>query len=157
MKEGGAPPLDRVRQFTLLNAARGFVDRMVHEDVRADAFGAARHAAFISSQLATGLLAALCFPPYLAVRGALSWPEVVTFVLLLSPILVAVYLSRTGRFETANIFSIRVLCALATVIAFHTGGLRSFVIAWLFVAPFEAMLSGSRRVVFWAVSRAVLV
>ena len=131
------------------------MDGLVHQDARTDPLVTARHAAFMTSHMVAGLMAFACFPPYLALRGVLTLPEAAAFGLLVSPILIAIFLSRTGRFETANILSSLVLCALAAVIATKTGGIGSFALAWLFVVPVEAALSGSRRVVCYAVGMSV--
>ena len=131
------------------------MDGLVHRDARVDPLVAARHAAFMTSHMGAGLMALACFPPYLALRGVLTLPEAGAFALLVAPILVAIYLSRTGRFETANILSSAVLCALAALIAAKTGGIGSFALAWVFVVPVEAALSGSRRVVCAAVAMSV--
>jgi cell cycle sensor histidine kinase DivJ len=144
-----------LRQIEWLIPARNFVDGLVHQDARTDPLVTARHAAFMTSHMSAGLMAFACFPPYLALRGVLTLPEAAAFALLVSPILIAIYLSRTGRFEMANIFSSLVLCALAALIAAKTGGIGSFALAWLFVVPVEAALSGSRRVVCYAVGMSV--
>jgi cell cycle sensor histidine kinase DivJ len=124
-----------------------YVDALVHPAARPDALTAARHRVFIAPRLLGSLAALASFPVYLAWRGAPSAPELGVFVWLVVPVLIAFFLSRTGRYEAAHILSSLALTGLVTVIAWHTGGIASFAAVWLVVLPLEAALSGSRRVV----------
>ena len=69
------------------------------------------------------------------------------FAWLVVPILVAYFLSRTGRYESAHVLSSLALTGLVTAVAALTGGITSFAAIWLVVVPLEASLSASRRVV----------
>ncbi len=124
-----------------------YVDALVHPAARPDALTAARHRAFIALRLLGSLVALASFPVYLAWRGAPSAPELGVFVWLVLPILIAFFLSRTGRYEAAHVLSSLALTGLVTVVAWHSGGIASFAAVWLVVLPLEAALSGSRRVV----------
>ena len=73
--------------------------------------------------------------------------ELGVFGWLIAPILIAYFLSRTGRYESAHVLSSLSLTGLATVVAWCTGGIGSFAAIWLVVVPLEAALSASRRVV----------
>jgi two-component system, cell cycle sensor histidine kinase DivJ len=64
-----------------------------------------------------------------------------------APILIAYFLSRTGRYESAHVLSAMALTGLVVAIAIWSGGIASFAAIWLVVVPLEAALSGSRRVV----------
>jgi cell cycle sensor histidine kinase DivJ len=108
---------------------------------------AARHRAFIAPRLLGGMIALASFPIYLFARGALSAIELVVFAWLVVPILIAYFLSRTGRYESAHILSSLSLTGLVTAVAMSTGGIASFAAIWLVVTPLEAALSASRRVV----------
>ncbi|HUC51560.1 MAG TPA: PAS domain-containing sensor histidine kinase [Xanthobacteraceae bacterium] len=108
---------------------------------------AARHRAFIAPRLLGSVIVLACFPVYLLVRGAPSAVELVAFAWLIVPILIACFLSRTGRYESAHILSALALTGLVTAIAASTGGIASFAAIWLVVVPLEAALSASRRVV----------
>jgi two-component system, cell cycle sensor histidine kinase DivJ len=95
-----------------------------------------------------GSFAALALVPiYLMVRGAPGALEIIGFAWLIMPILVAYFLSRTGRYEAAHVLSALALTALVTVLGVSTGGIASFAAIWLIVVPLEAALSTSRRVV----------
>jgi two-component system, cell cycle sensor histidine kinase DivJ len=62
------------------------------------------------------------------------------------PLAIAFYLSRSGRLEIAHFLSAAVLTGLIVWLATLSGGHRSLVLVWLAVVPFDAALSGSRRV-----------
>jgi two-component system, cell cycle sensor histidine kinase DivJ len=124
-----------------------YVDTLVHPTARQDVLTAARHRAFIAPRLLGSMIALACFPAYLLVRGAPSAIELLAFAWLLVPILIAYFLSRTGRYESAHILSSLALTGLVTAVAGLTGGIASFAAIWLVVVPLEAALSASRRVV----------
>ncbi len=107
----------------------------------------ARHRAFIAPRLLGSLVALAAFPIYLIMRGVPSALEVLVFAWLIVPILIAYFLSRTGRYEGAHVLSSLSLTGLVAAVAFKTGGLSSFAAIWLVVVPLEAALSASRRVV----------
>jgi cell cycle sensor histidine kinase DivJ len=127
-----------------------YVDALVHPAARVDALSAARHRAFIAPRLLGSLVALASFPVYLAFRGPPSALEVGVFAWLVAPILIAFFVSRTGRYETAHVLSSLALAGLVTVVAWRTGGIASFAAVWLVVVPLEAALSASRRVVVLA-------
>ncbi len=81
------------------------------------------------------------------IRGAPGAIELVAFAWLIAPILIAYFLSRTGRYESAHVLSSLALTGLVTAVAASTGGIDSFAAIWLVVVPLEAALSASRRVV----------
>jgi cell cycle sensor histidine kinase DivJ len=130
-----------------LTLARHYVDSLVHPSAQQNALTAARHRAFIAPRLFGSLAALAAIPVYLAVRGVPSALEVLVFAWLVAPILIAYFLSRTGRYEGAHTLSSLALTGLVTVLAARTGGIGSFAAIWLVVVPLEAALSASRRVV----------
>ncbi len=132
-----------------------YVDALVHPVAREDALTAARHRAFIAPRLLGSLIALACFPAYLVFRGVPSALEIGVFGWLVAPILIAYYLSRTGRYESAHVLSSLALTGLVTVVAWRTGGIGSFAAIWLVVVPLEAALSASRRVVALAATFAL--
>ncbi len=127
-----------------------YVDALVHPAARQDALTAARHRAFIAPRLLGSLLALASFPVYLALRGAPDALELGLFAWLLAPILIAYFLSRTGRYDSAHVLSSLSLTGLVATVAGCSGGITSFVAIWLVVVPIEASLSASRRVVAMA-------
>jgi cell cycle sensor histidine kinase DivJ len=123
-----------------------YIDSLVHPSARQDLLTAARHRAFIAPRLLGSLAALATTPVYLAVRGVPSALEFLVFAWLVAPILIAYFLSRTGRYEIAYALSSLALTALVTAVAASTGGITSFAAVWLIVVPLEAA-SVSRRVV----------
>ncbi|HEU5019352.1 MAG TPA: PAS domain-containing sensor histidine kinase [Pseudolabrys sp.] len=136
--------------MSILTPVWSYVDALVHPAARQDALTAARHRAFIASRLLGSLLALASFPIYLAFRGVPSALEIGVFGWLAAPILIAYFLSRTARYESAQVLSSLSLTGLVGVVAWCTGGIASFAAIWLIVVPLEAALSASRRVVVLA-------
>jgi cell cycle sensor histidine kinase DivJ len=132
---------------SFLTSVRNYVNALVHPTAQQDALTAARHRAFIAPRLLGSLAALVSFPVYVAFRGVPSPLEVGVFGWLVAPMLIAYFVSRTGRYEAAHILSSLALTGLVTVVAWCTGGIISFAAIWLVVVPLEAALSASRRVV----------
>jgi cell cycle sensor histidine kinase DivJ len=126
---------------------RYYIDTLVHPTARQDVLTAARHRAFIAPRLIGSVIALASFPVYLLIRGAPSTIELLAFAWLIAPIVIAYFLSRTGRYESAHVLSSLALTALVTAVAALTGGIASFAAIWLVIVPLEAALSASRRVV----------
>ena len=139
----------------LLTPVRDYIDTLVHPSAQQDALTAARHRAFIAPRLLGSFVALAAFPIYLTVRGVPSALEVIVFAWLVAPILLAYFLSRTGKYENAHVLSSLALTGLITVVAAKSGGIGSFAAIWLVVVPLEAALSASRRVVAVAASFAL--
>jgi cell cycle sensor histidine kinase DivJ len=142
-------------QVSILNIIRDCLDALLHPSARYDALTRARHRAFIAPRLLGSLAAFAAFPVYLAMRGAPTALEVAAFAWLIAPILLAWFLSRTGRYEGAHVLSSLALAAPAMMAALFTGGIQSFAAIWLVVVPLEAALSASRRVVTFATGLAL--
>ena len=123
-----------------------YVDALVHPEARHDALTAARHRAFIAPRLIGSLVALASFPVYLVLRGAPGALEIGVFGWLLTPMLIAYFLSHTGRYEWAHLLSSLALTGLVTAVAGLTGGIASSAAIWLVMVPLEASLSASRRV-----------
>ena len=133
--------------MSLLTPVWAYVDALVHASARHDALTAARHRAFIAPRLLGSFAAIAGFPVYIAFRGVPSVLELAVFGWLVTPIIIAFFLSRTGRYEAAHVLSSLSFAGLAAGIAWCTGGIASFTAIWLVVIPLEASLSASRRVV----------
>jgi two-component system, cell cycle sensor histidine kinase DivJ len=131
----------------LFAPVRDYIGTLVHPSAQLDALTAARHLAFIAQRLLGSVVALAAFPVYLVARGTPSAVELVIFGWLVLPILVAYFLSRTGRYESAHVLSSLALTGLVASVAALTGGITSFAAIWLVVVPLEASLSASRRVV----------
>src|SRR6266508_2686938 len=131
----------------LLAPIRSSIDGLVHPSAQQDALTSSRHRAFIAPRLLGSLVALAAFPVYVALRGVPSVLEALVFAWLVTPVLIAYFLSRTGQYESAHVLSSLALTGLVTVVAIKTGGIGSFAAIWLVVVPLEAALSASRRVV----------
>ena len=136
--------------MSVLSIIGDCLDALLHPSARYDALTRARHRAFMGPRLLGSLTAFAAFPVYLATMGAPSFLEVAGFSWLIAPIVLSWYLSRTGRYESAHVWSSLALAALVMAVAVTTGGINSFAVVWLVVVPFEAALSASRRVVAFA-------
>ena len=135
------------RDVGLLAPLRDYFDTLVHPTAQQDALTSSRHRAFIAPRLLGSLVALAAFPVYVALRGVPSVLEALVFAWLVTPVLIAYFLSRTGQYESAHVLSSLALTGLVTVVAIKTGGIGSFAAIWLVVVPLEAALSASRRVV----------
>jgi cell cycle sensor histidine kinase DivJ len=127
-----------------------YFSSLVHESVRGKVLTVARHQSFIASHLLGGLLALCVFPIYLVVSGKPSLLSAAAFLWLLSPIGIAIFLSRTGKFAAAHLASAANFAGLVTYCAWLTGGLSSWLIPWMVAVPLEAALATDRRIVAWA-------
>ena len=140
---------------TVSSIIRDCLDTLLHPSARRDALARARHRAFIAPRLFGSLTALAAFPVYLALHGAPTGLEVLGFAWLTAPILLSYFLSRTGRYEAANMLSSLALAGLVLLVAINTGGIASFAAIWLVVIPLEAALSASRRVLAFAAALAI--
>jgi signal transduction histidine kinase len=123
-----------------------YVETLVHPAVRQDAAAAARHHAFIATRILGSIVALASLPIYLLIRNAPTAVEIFVFSWPIVPILIADFLSRTGRYETAHALSSFSSTTLITSIAAFNGGIASFAAIWLIVVPLEAVLSASPRI-----------
>jgi len=130
---------------------RDHLDSLLHPSARRDPMMSARHRAFIAPRLLGSFAALASLPIYLVVRGAPQGIEVMVFAWLIAPIVISYYLSRTGAFERAHMFSSIALAAIVMAVCLYTGGISSFAAIWLVAVPLDAALSASRRAVGFAV------
>jgi cell cycle sensor histidine kinase DivJ len=146
----------RVFDRETVRGLAAYFSSLVHESVRGNSLAAARQQTFIASHVLSGLLALCVFPIYLVVSGKPSPASAVAFLWLLSPIAVAIFLSRTGRLAAAQHLSAVNFAALVTYCCWLTGGLGSWLIPWMVAVPLQAGLSGDRRIVAFATGAAAL-
>jgi cell cycle sensor histidine kinase DivJ len=136
---------------------RGYIDALVHASARANPLDAARHRNFIAVRLLGGLLAFAILPIYLVQRGTLTLLEIVLFGWFVAPIAIAYFVSRTGRYDTAQILSSLAVTILVGIIGVSLDGVSSAVAIWLILVPLEAALGGSRPVVLMATGFSLVV
>ncbi len=120
---------------------------LIHVSARGDAIERIRHRAFITSHLGSALLAVAALPVYLIVVSAKDFVGLLIFLGLITPAYIATFLSRTGKLAVAHLLSAINLTALVTFTAAYTGGITSFVMAWMIVVPVESAFSGSKKVI----------
>jgi cell cycle sensor histidine kinase DivJ len=134
-----------------------YVDALLHAGARSDALTAARHRAFIATHLLTSIVSLAAFPLYVAARGVPEIGEVASFAWLATPMLVACYLSRTGRYERAHALSALTLSGLCITFAAAGGGVTAIAAVWLVLIPIESIFSASTRVLGSALTLACAV
>lgn len=139
-----------LRILEFIASGQRFLDSLVHPSVAVDTFAGPRQRAFIAAHLGAGALALFAMPLHLALTGGMTLPQALGFAWLACHMPVAMFLSYTGRFETAHIVSAALFSTFLGWMAFITGGLSSFALLWLAIVPIEAALSGSRRVIIAA-------
>ena len=127
----------------------------VHESAESDTLLQTRQQSMIASHMLAGALACIVFAAYFVISGAVSPQAALVFLWFLTPVAIAVFLSRTGELAIAHLLSSISLLGLICVAAAYTGGLSSFVIAWVPLVALEAALSADRRVMATATALAV--
>jgi cell cycle sensor histidine kinase DivJ len=128
-----------------LRLLRAVADGMAHPSVLADGRRAAAHAAFIGTRVLRGLIAVALLPVLIALEGRLDGLELALFLGLIAPMGAALLASRSGRLDAARLVSALSLVIAVTAAAFLSGGVFSPAVAWLVLAPVEALEHPSRR------------
>ena len=137
----------RLPSLESLNAA---FDSSVHPSVRCDPVIRARHRSFLASHVLGALLSLVVFIAFFATVGLPTVYAMMACGWFLTPVLIALYLSRTGCLTRAHFLSAANLIGLVVLAAVLTGGIQSFAIVWMIVVPLEASLSASRRTIVWS-------
>lgn len=127
-----------------------FTRGLCHPFARTDRLRLRRHQDFITSHILSGLAALTLYPFYLWRAGGAGVFDLLVLAWFLSPFAIVAYLSRSGKLATAHLISSLNLAAFVMAGALLTGGLSSFLMAWLVIVPLEAALSGKRRVIVLA-------
>jgi two-component system, cell cycle sensor histidine kinase DivJ len=130
---------------SLSDLVGSYLAALVHPAVAHNALLSARHRIFIASRLFSGVILLAAFPIYIIMRDAPNTLEAFVFIWSIVPILIAYYLSRTGQYESAQVFSAVALLGFGAVIA-GTGGVGILAAVWFVIALLEAALSTSSRV-----------
>ena len=132
---------------TAAASAGRFLDGLVHPCAAADSMTRGRHRSFIAANLTAGALALFALPLHLAFTGGISLPQALAFAWLAGQMPIAMYLSYSGKLETAHALSASLFSCFIGWMAFVTGGLDSVALVWLAIVPLEAALSRSRKVI----------
>ena len=133
-----------------------FIEGLVHPSAAADALRAPRHAAFMTASLVAGSAALILLPLHLALAGPASLPLTLALGWAMAQWPLALFLSRTGYLVLAQAASAALFALFIGAICAITGGIASFALLWLLLAPLEAALSGDRRAVLWVTALCVV-
>ncbi|GGE94975.1 PAS domain-containing sensor histidine kinase [Stappia taiwanensis] len=123
-----------------------YVDALVHPSA-ADARAFHRHRTFIRDHLACGMLALALLPLMLALGGAVTLFFTLILAWLITHLPLAMYVSRTGAHDRAQVMSATLFAGLFTALAGLTGGLASPLLPFVILAPVEAAFAGSRKAI----------
>ena len=104
----------------------------------------------MASHVLGAMLSLVVFLVFFATVGLPTLYAVIACGWFLTPVLIALYLSRTGSLTRAHFLSAANLIGLVVLAAVLTGGIHSFAIVWMIVVPLEASLSASRRTIIWS-------
>ena len=115
---------------------------LVHVSVEDDAVASARHQSFIASHVLAGFVALLVFPIYLVVGGKPTLLGAIAFLWLLSPIGLAIFLSRTGKFAAAHLISAANFAGLVTFFWFGSNQLGAIIGAAMVINLLAAAIAG---------------
>ena len=123
---------------------------LLHPQVQGDPLREPQHRHFLLGCLASGMLALVILPLYLALAG--PPPLLLTLILawMLGQLPLALYLSNTGKLVHAHALSACLFTVFLTGLGLMTGGVSSFAVIWLAAVPMQAALSGSGKVILIA-------
>jgi len=112
-----------------------------------DGYARIRHESFILRNFFIGVLSMAMVPVYLAigVQSDLTGVMALGFLSLLAP--VALLLSKSGKLVLAHILQAGVIATFVTWVIFVSGGIVLPAVLWLAILPFEAAVTGNRRLV----------
>ncbi|WP_417684698.1 sensor histidine kinase [Roseibium sp.] len=135
----------------LVHGLQSQLAELVHPQALGCPLSEPRHKSFLAGCFASGATALLVLPLHLALIGPTSLPVALALAWMLAQLPLALFLSQTGKLETAHALSAAVFALFLGGICLLTGGLGSFALIWLAVVPMEAALSGSRKVIVGAI------
>ena len=131
----------------LLSSLETWIAALVHENALLSPVDRTRHATFIAARLATSLVALAAVPLVLAFNEAPAIWEMLAFGFLMLPLAAVAVLSWTGKMLAAQAICLVALVGLSLSIAVGSGGLSAAALAWLMLAPFEAVFTLSTAMV----------
>ena len=129
------------RRVLVLSGLRDQITALVHADALPCPVERARHTTFITTRLASSLLAIGLLPPYLTYHGLPTLWEAVAFGWLVLPLVAVLHVSRTGRLVEAQGLCLAAMLGLVLTVVLGGGGTAA-ALAWLPIVPFEAAVAG---------------
>lgn len=131
-------------------AIKNKIESYFHSSARENALTLHRHRAFIHSHLLGGALALALYPLYFYKSESPAYLDLLVLLWFASPFATVYYLFRTGNLAACHMLSSLNLAVFITIGAALSGGINSFLIAWMIIVPLEAALSGKRSVIIAA-------
>jgi cell cycle sensor histidine kinase DivJ len=117
---------------------------LVHPSARDYAIERARHETFILGHLTAGVVVLALLPVFIALEGPPSAGEALGFGWMLLPLVAIVIVSRTGSLLVAQSICVGAVLALGATVGVIDGPGSLAAVAWLVLAPLEALLSLNR-------------
>ncbi len=124
---------------------------MVHDSALSDPLLKLRHRNFQITHVASAILACIVLIVYFNIHDVRKLPSYLFYFCFSSPLIIVLYLWRTGRIDIAQFLSSLNLSALAGIAACYTGGINSPLVLWMLIVPLEAALSRRRLMTYMAV------
>ena len=124
--------------MSVLSSLAARVSALVHPDAAADDLRRTNHEGFLFVHLAVSCIALLAAPLFLAFSGVPQPWQILTFVLLQTPLAASLLLSRTGRLRDAQVLVIVAVLGLATTLDFAIAGLDPAGVALYTLVPLVA-------------------
>jgi len=140
--------LDRIK--SLRYKTESYIKSHFHLSAHKNTLAFQRHSSFIYSNLLSSLVALVLYPLYLYRSDLPAYVDLMVLLWFLSPLAIVAFVCRTGNLAIAHLISSLNLALFIIIGASFSGGINSFLIAWLIIVPLEAALSGHRKVIFAA-------
>lgn len=128
-------------------ALKNKIESYFHSSAHENSLTLHRHRAFIHSHLLGGALAVALYPLYFFRSESSVLLDFLVLLWFASPFATVYYLFRTGNLAVCHMISSLNLALFVSVGAALSGGINSFLIAWMIIVPLEAALSGKRSVI----------
>ena len=122
-----------------------FVGHWVHPLARSDTNTARHHATYIAVHLLAGTVSLMAMPVVLSFSGTISPLGLTIFICLLCPLLLALYVSKTGQLDRGINASLAASAGFIAWLGLTLGGVGSFVLLWFCVLPIESAMFGGLK------------
>lgn len=142
-------------QFSQSGALK-FFEFFFHPSAFQNDYVRKRHQSFVFSHLIGALVALALYPFYLLQVPVVSASDLAILLLFVTPLLTVAILRWRGVLAEAYLISALNFAVFITIGAAFTGGVTSFLLAWMVIVPLEAALSGRKSVIGTAIAASVL-
>ena len=127
--------------MSIFTSLQGQIATLVHPSVRECAIERARHETFIAGHLAAGVVVLTLIPIFFAVAGRPTPGETLAFVWMMLPLAAVAIVARTGNLLVAQTICVGGVLALGATMGVVDGAGSLAFLAWLVLAPLEALIS----------------